>query len=42
MRRRRAFNAIEATHGCKIDLIPRRERPFSEEEFGVASSSICP
>lgn len=33
LRRRRAFNAIEATHGCKIDLIPRRERPFSEEEF---------
>ena len=42
VRRRRAFNAIDGTHGCKIDLIPRRERPFSEEEFGVASSSICP
>lgn len=33
MRRRRAFNAIDATNGCKVDLIPRRDRAFSEEEF---------
>jgi hypothetical protein len=33
MRRRRTFNAIDATHGCKIDLIPRRDRAFSQEEF---------
>jgi hypothetical protein len=33
IRRRRAFNAIDGTHGCKIDLIPRRDRAFSQEEF---------
>ena len=33
LRRRRVFNAIDGAHGCKIDLIPRRERPFSHEEL---------
>jgi len=32
--RRRQFNAIESGHGCKIDLIIRKDRPFSREEFG--------
>jgi hypothetical protein len=27
------FNVIEQQHASKIDLIVRRERPFSEEEF---------
>jgi hypothetical protein len=27
------FNVIEQRHASKIDLIVRRERPFSEEEF---------
>lgn len=31
--RRRQFNAIEIRHACKIDLIIRRDRPFSVEEF---------
>lgn len=30
---RTQFNAIETAHACKIDLIVRRDRPFSEEEF---------
>lgn len=28
------FNVIETTHACKIDLIIRKARPFSIEEFG--------
>jgi hypothetical protein len=32
--RRRQFNVIESEHGCKIDLILRKDRPFSREEFG--------
>jgi hypothetical protein len=31
--RRRQFNAIATEHGCKIDLIIRKDRPFSREEF---------
>lgn len=31
---RRQFNAIESGHGCKLDLIIRKDRPFSREEFG--------
>jgi len=30
---RRQFNAIETQHACKIDLIIRKDRPFSLEEF---------
>ena len=33
LRRRTQFNAIETGYGCKIDLIVRRDRPFSQEEF---------
>lgn len=31
--RRSQFNAIEARYACMMDLIIRRDRPFSEEEF---------
>ena len=31
--RRRQFNAIATEHGYKIDLIIRKDRPFSREEF---------
>lgn len=30
---RRQFNVIEIAHACKIDLIVRRDRAFSDEEF---------
>lgn len=33
LERRAAFNVIEMSAACKIDLIVRRERPFSVEEF---------
>lgn len=33
LRRRGQFNAIETRYACKIDLIVRRDRPFSEAEF---------
>jgi hypothetical protein len=33
LRRRTQFNAIETRYACKIDLIVRRDRPFSREEF---------
>lgn len=33
LRDRTLFNVIEMRHACKIDLIVRRDRPFSEEEF---------
>jgi len=33
LRSRTQFNAIEMRDACKIDLIVRRDRPFSEEEF---------
>lgn len=33
LRLRRQFNVIETHHACKIDLIIRRDRPFSHEEF---------
>ena len=31
---RTQFNAIDATTGWKIDLLVRKDRPFSREEFG--------
>ena len=34
MRRRGQFNAIEMRYACKIVLIVRQDRPFSETEFG--------
>lgn len=34
LRRRIQFNAIETQYACKIDLIVRRDRPFSMEELG--------
>ena len=34
LRRRDQFNAIDTHYACKIDLIVRRDRPFSEEELG--------
>lgn len=33
LRRRRPFNVIETRYACKIDLIIRKDRPFSHEEF---------
>jgi hypothetical protein len=33
LRRRRQFNIIETRSACKIDLIVRKERPFSREEL---------
>lgn len=33
LRTRGQFNAIEMRHACKIDLIVRRDRPYSVEEF---------
>lgn len=30
---RRQFNVIEIAHACKIDLIVRQDRAFSDEEF---------
>lgn len=33
LRLRRAFNVIEMTFACKIDLIVRQDRDFSREEF---------
>lgn len=33
LERRSQFNVIEMRHACKIDLIVRRARPFSIEEF---------
>jgi hypothetical protein len=33
LRKRGQFNAIETRYACKIDLIIRRDRPFSQEEF---------
>ncbi len=34
LRRRLQFNAIETESACKIDLIIRKDRPFSREELG--------
>ena len=33
LRQRRPFNAIDTRHACKIDLIVRRDRPFSRTEL---------
>jgi hypothetical protein len=33
LKHRRPFNVIEMTHASKVDLIVRRDRPFSFEEF---------
>jgi hypothetical protein len=33
LQQRRQFNVIETTHACKLDLIIRKDRPFSIEEF---------
>jgi hypothetical protein len=33
LRSRRPFNVIDTLYACKIDLIIRRDRPFSREEF---------
>jgi hypothetical protein len=42
LRERRQFNVIEIAHACKIDLIVRRTRPFSEEEFARRRSCDLP
>lgn len=34
LRQRRQFNAIEMARATKVDLIIRKARPFSTEEFG--------
>lgn len=34
LEQRRQFNAIDTQHACKIDLIIRKDRPYSQEEFG--------
>jgi len=31
---RRQFNVIDTAHACKVDLIVRKDRAFSREEFG--------
>jgi len=31
---RRQFNVIDMRYACKVDLIIRKDRPFSREEFG--------
>lgn len=31
--RRRQFNVIDTAHGCKVDLIVMKDRPFSREEL---------
>src|SRR5262245_5646567 len=36
LRQRLQFNVIEMTRAVKVDLIIRRERPFSEQEFSLA------
>jgi len=33
LRRRRQFNVIETRSACKVDLIVRKDRPFSREEL---------
>jgi hypothetical protein len=33
LRERRQFNVIDTTSGFKLDLIMRKDRPFSREEF---------
>lgn len=33
LHRRSQFNAIDTRYACKVDLIIRRDRPFSQEEF---------
>ena len=33
LHRRSQFNAIDTRYACKVDLIVRRDRPFSQEEF---------
>ena len=33
LRRRRQFNVIEIESACKVDLIVRKDRPFSQEEI---------
>lgn len=33
LRRRSQFNAIDTRYACKIDLVVRRDRPFSQTEF---------
>ena len=34
LRNRRPFNVVDMRYACKIDLIIRRDRPFSHQEFG--------
>jgi hypothetical protein len=41
-RRRRQFNAIETQYACKIDLIVRKDRPFSREEFARRQGADLP
>ena len=41
LRRRAQFNAIETRYACKIDLIVRRDRPFSEAEFARRVTADC-
>jgi hypothetical protein len=33
LRLRRQFNAIDTRYACKVDLIVKKDRPFSHEEF---------
>lgn len=34
------FNVIDATSGWKVDLIHRKDRPFSHEEFARRSAAV--
>jgi hypothetical protein len=42
MKRRRQFNAIHAQSAVKIDLIVRKDRPFSREELGRRQRAVLP
>lgn len=42
LRRRRQFNVIEMQHASKIDLIVRKDRPFSQEEFARRQRADLP
>jgi hypothetical protein len=42
LRRRRPFNVIEMEHASKIDLIVRKDRPFSQEEFARRQRADLP
>ena len=42
LRERRQFNVIQIESACKIDLIIRKDRPFSAEEFSRRTATDLP